>query len=157
MPGEQAGLRSWPHLMGEKGLVSPGSGLCTSLSGCENETGASDQMPKPFSPNRSCLCPPSDKTSRGHSGPGGQDRGSSVPALSQVGPPPVACPQGACGSDLLSVFPDSFADCLWEVSSSSSVSPGKKSALRVLTQENRGEKGPEQSPLCQHGLHTTWL
>lgn len=57
--------------MGEKGLESPGSGLCASLFGCENETGASDQMPKPFSPNRSLLCPPSDKTSWGHSGPGG--------------------------------------------------------------------------------------
>lgn len=70
--------------------------------------------------------PPQTKPAGGTVALGAQDRGSSVPTLSQVGSPPVACPQGACGSDLLSVFPDTFTDCLWEVSSSSPVSPGKR-------------------------------
>lgn len=67
--------------------------------------------------------------------------------LSRVSPPPVACPRGACGCDLLSYFPFHLH---WPPLGSFPVSctkvlffRGKEGPLG-LTQGKLGEKGPEQ-------------
>lgn len=81
-----------PSDAGER-LGGPWGAASVHLSlGVKRRPGASDQMPKPFSPDRSRLCPPADKTSGGHCDPGGLGQRRLCASPEWVGPPPKACP-----------------------------------------------------------------
>ena len=99
--------------------------------------------------------PPQTKPARGTVAQRAQDRAVSVPPLSQVGPPPMACPQGLVAmTSLVSPTP-------------SLATSGKFPLLLLFLPGKLGEKGsdpgktwgegPEQSPLYERGLPPTWL
>lgn len=77
-----------------KRLGGPWGAASVHLSvGVKRRPGASDQMPKLFTPHRSCLCPPTDKTSWGHCDPGTEEA-LCLPHPRVVGPPTRPVPRG---------------------------------------------------------------
>lgn len=99
--------------------------------GVKARPGASDQMPKPFSPNRSCLCPHADKTSWGMVALEAWDRGGSVPTLSRWAVLPWPVPRGlvAVTYSLISLTP-------------SLATSGKFPALLLFLRGKEGPPGP---------------
>lgn len=81
----------------------------------------------------------------GHGGPGGPGQRKLCAYPEPGGPSSCGLSPGAGGYDLLSCFLDTFAGCLWEVSSSS-VSPGKRGPSRPCRREKLGRKA-QRSPL----------